>query len=143
MLLPPLCVVALLRSCKCSGLCVALPSPPTHCTCMLRAAQQDEEAELLAELARIKRERAEEAARKAAEEVAANAEREEAELIKGNPLLEGKLAGGECEGGVECVRRWFGKGEGGRGVECRVRMGDLRGPCVCQAAVPGLLGAFG
>ena len=53
---------------------------------------QDEEAELLAELERIKRERAEEAGRKAAADAAAAAAAEAAELARGNPLLQERLA---------------------------------------------------
>lgn len=53
--------------------------------------EEDEEAELLAELARIKAERAEEAARKAAEEAAKVSAVEEAALLGGNPLLKEKL----------------------------------------------------
>lgn len=53
---------------------------------------QDDEAELLAELERIKRERAEEAGRKAAEAAARAEAEEQAELVRGNPLLQEKLA---------------------------------------------------
>jgi hypothetical protein len=53
---------------------------------------QDDEAELLAELERIKRERAEEAAKAAAEAAAKRSAEEQAELIRGNPLLQEKLA---------------------------------------------------
>lgn len=52
---------------------------------------QDEEAELLAELARIKKEREEEAAKRAAEEAAAAASNLQEELIRGNPLIIGKF----------------------------------------------------
>ena len=55
------------------------------------AHAQDEEAELLAELARIKREREEEAAKRAAEEAAAAASNLQEELIRGNPLIIGKF----------------------------------------------------
>ena len=58
--------------------------PPT-------AHAQDEEAELLAELARIKREREEEAAKRAAVEAAAAASNLQEELIRGNPLIIGKF----------------------------------------------------
>ena len=57
-------------------------------------AQEAEEAELLAELARIKREREQEAARAAAEEAAAAQSSLQQELVKGNPLIAGKLGGG-------------------------------------------------
>jgi protein CWC15 len=54
----------------------------------------DDEEELLArELARIKQERAEEAARKAAAEAAEREAQERAEALGGNPLLHQKLAG--------------------------------------------------
>ena len=52
----------------------------------------DDEAELLAELARIKREREEQAARKALEESAAAEAAETEETMRGNPLLQEKLA---------------------------------------------------
>ena len=58
----------------------------------LRLWVQDDEAELLAELDRIKRERAEEAAKAAAEAAAKRSAEEQAELIRGNPLLQEKLA---------------------------------------------------
>ena len=54
---------------------------------------QDEEAELLAELARIKKEREEEAAKRAAEEAAVAASNLQEELIRGNPLIVGKFDG--------------------------------------------------
>jgi hypothetical protein len=54
--------------------------------------QDDDEAELLAELERIKKERAEEAARKAAEAAAKADAEQQAELLRGNPLLQEKLA---------------------------------------------------
>ena len=69
---------------------------------LLQDDDDDDEAELLAELQRIKAERAEEAARKAAQEAAAREAAEEAELVRGNPLLQEKLA---AQGG----------GAGGRG----------------------------
>lgn len=53
---------------------------------------QDEEAELLAELERIKKERAAEAARKAAEEAASAEASAKDELIRGNPLILGGAA---------------------------------------------------
>lgn len=53
----------------------------------------DDEAELLAELARIKKEREEDAARKAAEEAAIAEKEERQEMMRGNPLLQDKLAG--------------------------------------------------
>ena len=59
--------------------------------CLMWRQEEDEEAELLAELARIKAERAEEAARKAAEEAAKVSAVEEAALLGGNPLLKEKL----------------------------------------------------
>lgn len=63
---------------------LTIPSPPL-------LDYQDDEAELLAELARIKAERAEEAARKAAAEAAAAESVNQAELLRGNPLLKEKL----------------------------------------------------
>ncbi len=54
---------------------------------------QDEEAELLAELARIKKEREEEAAKRVAEEAAVAASNLQEELIRGNPLIVGKFDG--------------------------------------------------
>lgn len=53
---------------------------------------QDEEAELLAELERIKKERAAEAARKATEEAASAEASAKDELIRGNPLILGGAA---------------------------------------------------
>lgn len=64
---------------------------------------EDEEAELLAELERIKRERAEGAARKAAEAAAGAELDQQAELARGNPLLQDKLAG---DGTFAVKRRW-------------------------------------
>ncbi len=64
-------------------------SCPEFTVCM-----QDEEAELLAELARIKKEREQEAAKKAAEEAAAAQSSLQQELVRGNPLIAGKFAGG-------------------------------------------------
>ena len=58
----------------------------------LNANLQDEEAELLAELERIKKERAAEAARKAAEEAASAEASAKDELIRGNPLILGGAA---------------------------------------------------
>jgi protein CWC15 len=52
---------------------------------------QDDEAELLAELARIKKEREEEARKRAAEEAAAAASNRQAELTRGNPLIASKF----------------------------------------------------
>lgn len=51
------------------------------------ALEQDDEAQLLAELARIKAERAEEAAKAAAEAAAAAQEDVRQEVIRGNPLV--------------------------------------------------------
>ncbi|KAL6785255.1 hypothetical protein ACKKBG_A03085 [Auxenochlorella protothecoides x Auxenochlorella symbiontica] len=68
---------------------------------------EDDEAELLAELARIKAERAEEAARKAAAEAAAAESVNQAELLRGNPLLKEKLqaaAGGDASFAIK--RQW-------------------------------------
>lgn len=48
---------------------------------------QDDEAALMAELARIKKERAEEAARKAAEEAKVRQTQLQAEVAGGNPLI--------------------------------------------------------
>lgn len=59
--------------------------------CATHRYAQDEEAELLAELARIKKEREEEAAKRAAEEAAAAASNLQEELIRGNPLIIGKF----------------------------------------------------
>ena len=56
--------------------------------CALRgAAVQDDEEELMRELDRIKKERAEDAAKKAAEEAAKSYKEKEKELMTGNPLL--------------------------------------------------------
>ena len=60
----------------------------------------DDEAELLAELARIKKEREEDAARKAAEEAAIAEKEERQEMMRGNPLLQDKLAGDALAGGA-------------------------------------------
>lgn len=67
----------------------------------------DDEAELLAELARIKKEREEDAARKAAEEAAIAEKEERQEMMRGNPLLQDKLAG-DAAGGANFAlkRRW-------------------------------------
>ncbi|CAK0762736.1 hypothetical protein CVIRNUC_002987 [Coccomyxa viridis] len=65
--------------------------------------EEAEEAELLAELARIKREREQEAARAAAEEAAAAQSSLQQELVKGNPLIAGKLGGGAD---FQVKRRW-------------------------------------
>ncbi|PRW34012.1 Xylulokinase [Chlorella sorokiniana] len=65
---------------------------------------EDDEAELLAELERIKRERAEEAARKAAEAAARAEAEEQAELVRGNPLLQEKLAAQDPSFALK--RRW-------------------------------------
>ena len=51
------------------------------------AGEQDEEAELLAELERIKKERAEEAAKKQLEEAATKEKEVREELLRGNPLV--------------------------------------------------------
>lgn len=59
---------------------------------------QDDEAELLAELERIKRERAEEAAKKAAAEAEAAEREEAARLATGNPLLQVRT--------TACARTW-------------------------------------
>lgn len=67
----------------------------------------DDEAELLAELARIKKEREEEAARKAAEEAAIAEKEERQEMMRGNPLLQDKLAGDAGAGtNFALKRRW-------------------------------------
>ena len=63
---------------------------------------QDEEAELLAELARIKKEREEEAAKRAAEEAAAAASNLQEELIRGNPLIIGKFDKSTSDFQVRC-----------------------------------------
>ncbi len=52
---------------------------------------QDDEAELLAELERIKKEREEAAAKRADEEASAAASSLQEELIRGNPLIIGKF----------------------------------------------------
>lgn len=64
----------------------------------------DDEAELLAELERIKAERAEEAARRAAEEAAKAEAEQQAELVRGNPLLQEKLAAQDPSFALK--RRW-------------------------------------
>ena len=53
---------------------------------------QDEEAELLAELERIKKERAEEAAKKQLEEAATKEKEVREELLRGNPLVNNQPA---------------------------------------------------
>lgn len=65
-------------------------------------SDDDEEAELLAELERIKQERAEEAAKAAAAEAAAEEKRLREEVSTGNPLLE-KLA---SHSDFRIKRRW-------------------------------------
>ena len=80
---------------------------------LLQDDDDDDEAELLAELQRIKAERAEEAARKAAQEAAAREAAEEAELVRGNPLLQEKLA---AQGGGAGGRGGGGGGGGGGGI---------------------------
>uniref|UniRef100_A0A7S0RTB5 Cwf15/Cwc15 cell cycle control protein n=1 Tax=Chlamydomonas leiostraca TaxID=1034604 RepID=A0A7S0RTB5_9CHLO len=62
---------------------------------------EDEEAALMAELERIKKERAEEARKKAVEEAARAAKEKEAELVGGNPLL--SIAG---DVSFNLKRRW-------------------------------------
>jgi hypothetical protein len=58
---------------------------------LLSVCMQDEEAELLAELERIKKEREEVASKRAAEEASAAASSLQEELIRGNPLIIGKF----------------------------------------------------
>lgn len=65
---------------------------------------QDDEAELLAELERIKRERAEEAARKATQEAGLAEKEEQARMATGNPLLQEKLAASAANFALK--RRW-------------------------------------
>lgn len=59
------------------------------CCCLpkLRSVIQDDEAELLAELARIRKEREQEAAKKAAEEATQKQAALQEEVIHGNPLF--------------------------------------------------------
>ena len=64
---------------------------------------KDDEAELLAELERIKKERAEEAARKAAEEAAQSTAEKTEEALRGNPILQQKLG---ITPSFEIKRRW-------------------------------------
>lgn len=66
--------------------------------------EDDDEAELLAELDRIKQERAEEAARKAAVAASAAEKEQQAELVRGNPLLQEKLAAQDPSFALK--RRW-------------------------------------
>lgn len=66
--------------------------------------EDDDEAELLAELERIKQERAEDAARKAAEAAAREEQAQQAELLRGNPLLQEKLAAQDPSFALK--RRW-------------------------------------
>lgn len=80
---------------------------------------QDEEAELLAELARIKAERAEEAAKAAAADAAAEAAAAQEEFLRGNPLLKDKLQ----------VGRWWGGGEIATGGWLMRSLAGLAGPC--------------
>lgn len=67
-------------------------------------SEDDDEAELMAELDRIKRERAEEAARKAGEAAAKAEAEEQKELLRGNPLLQEKLAAQDPSFALK--RRW-------------------------------------
>jgi len=70
---------------------------------------QDEEAELLAELERIRQERVEEAARKAAEDAEKAEQQFKSEVMHGNPLLQDKLKAtvGHVEGSSFAMkRRW-------------------------------------
>lgn len=92
-----------MAGCNCNSTSVApikqagemcILSPPLRSCCL-----QDEEAELLAELERIKKERAEEAARK---QKTVDAEKESQlreEVARGNPLLNQNLA-------FQVKRRW-------------------------------------
>jgi hypothetical protein len=71
---------------------------------LTRHADEDDTAALLAELERIKAERAEEAARKeAARNAAADIERA-AELASGNPLLDLAGGGGPIDFSRACLR---------------------------------------
>ncbi|CAG9467143.1 unnamed protein product [Pedinophyceae sp. YPF-701] len=65
----------------------------------------DEEAALMAELEKIKQERAEEAARKAAEEAAAEEANKRAKVGAGNPLLD--VAGAGAAGDATLKRKWY------------------------------------
>lgn len=65
---------------------------------------EDDTAELLAELERIKRERAEEKARREREAAAEAARAKEAELRTGNPLMDASVTGGPAAFSVK--RRW-------------------------------------
>ena len=101
----------------------ALSVPPALPACVYL---QDDEAELLAELDRIKRERAEEAAKAAAEAAAKRSAEEQAELIRGNPLLQEKLAaqGGRLGGSQlvpVCLCAVFGKVSAGTEAARRMR----------------------
>jgi len=74
----------------CTRVCTVLASKRTQSRAVEHA--QDEEAELLAELERIKKERAAEAARKTAEEAAGAEASARDELVRGNPLILGGAA---------------------------------------------------
>eukprot|EP01062_Namystynia_karyoxenos_P029469 TRINITY_DN22132_c0_g1_i1.p2 TRINITY_DN22132_c0_g1~~TRINITY_DN22132_c0_g1_i1.p2 ORF type:complete len:201 (+),score=91.09 TRINITY_DN22132_c0_g1_i1:90-692(+) len=66
----------------------------------LSSEEEDDEAELMAELAKIKRERAEEAERKRQEEARRQAQENESAVLQGNPLLNPE------EPAVGAKRRW-------------------------------------
>ena len=108
------CVCRVLRIWGCLGLVsvylyVLRCSTPPDKTSVLSA--QDEEAELLAELDRIRQERAEAAAQKAAEEAAEAEKALQSEVLHGNPLLQAKLAAsvgtaGGAGASFAVKRRW-------------------------------------
>jgi protein CWC15 len=66
-------------------------------------AIQDDEAELLAELERIKKERAEENARKEEERLALEQAEKTQEALRGNPILQQKLG---LQPSFDIKRRW-------------------------------------
>ncbi|KAK4561790.1 complexed with cef1p [Recurvomyces mirabilis] len=70
--------------------------------------EEDETAQLMAELAKIKAERAEAAAKVAAEQARKDEVQREKDIALGNPLLNGGSAGGSGGGGAEygVKRRW-------------------------------------
>jgi len=74
----------------CTRVCTVLASKRTQSRAVEHA--QDEEAELLAELERIKKERAAEAARKAAAGAPGAEASARDELVRGNPLILGGAA---------------------------------------------------
>jgi hypothetical protein len=91
------------------------------CHAVLQDDDSDDEAELKAELERIRAERAAEAEKRAAEEEAKRQEAIRAEVLGGNPLM----AGAEVDFGMK--RRWVAGKRGVRSV-CVQCLGLRRPP---------------